>query len=291
MLTARSIAGRHGYRIDANQELLALGLTNLSSGLSQGFPISSSASRTAVPASLGSRTQLVSLVAAAFVVLSVLVLRPALAEIPRAALAAVIVSAAIAIIDVGGYRSLWRLSREEFLLALTTALGVIVFDVLVGVLIAVTLSIVVALRHIARPHDAILGDVPGLDGWVDVGAYPEAVTEPGLLVYRFDAPLFFLNAELFRDRVEQTLADNPGIEDWVVLDFEGVGALDTTAIDVIEGLIGRLIELEVATVAVARANDRVLARLERARLLRPDGELEVFPTINGAVRAWRQRGG
>ncbi|MGE3449333.1 MAG: SulP family inorganic anion transporter [Microbacteriaceae bacterium] len=289
VLTARSIAAGRGYRIDANQELLALGLTNLSSGLSQGFPVSSSASRTAVPASLGSKTQLVSLVASAFVVVTLLALRPLLAQIPRAALAAVIVSAAIAIIDVAGYRSLWKVSREEFALAVVAAFGVIVFDVLVGVLVAVTLSIVVALYRIARPHDAVLGDYPGLDGWVDVGAYPDAVTEPGLVVYRFDAPLFFVNADRFRDRVEQTLAENSGEEDWLVLDFEGVGALDATALDVLAEILHRLAGIGVGVVAVARANDHVLARLERAALLEPAGTLRVFPTINSAVRAYRQR--
>ena len=289
VLTARAIAAGRGYRIDANQELLALGLTNLSSGLSQGFPVSSSASRTAVPASLGSKTQLVSLMASAVVVVTLLALRPLLAHIPRAALAAAIVSAAIAIIDVAGYRSLWKVSREEFALAVVAALGVIVFDVLVGVLVAVSLSIVVALYRIARPHDAILGDYPGLDGWVDVGAYPDAVTEPGLVVYRFDAPLFFVNADRFRERVEQALAENPGEEDWLVLDFEGVGALDATALDVLVELVHRLADLGVGVVAVARANDRVLARLERVALVEPAGPLRVFPTINSAVHAYRQR--
>ncbi len=287
VLTARSIASGRGYRIDANQELLALGLTNLTAGLSQGFPVSSSASRTAVPAALGSKTQLVSLLAAASVVATLLGLGPLLAEIPRAALAAVIVSAAIAIIDLAGYRSLWRVGREEFVLAVVAALGVIVFGVLVGVLVAVTLSLIVALYRIARPHDAILGDYPGLDGWVDVGAYPEAVTEPGLVVYRFDAPLFFVNADRFRERVELTLADNPGENDWLVLDFEGVGALDASALDVLAELVESLPGLGVRIVAVARANDHVLARLERASLVQPSGVLQVFPTINSAVRAYR----
>lgn len=289
VLTARSIANGRGYRVDANQELLALGLTNLSSGLSHGFPISSSASRTAVPAALGSKSQLVSIVAAAFVIITLLVLRPVLAEIPRAALAAVIVSAALSIIDAKGYRSLWKVSREEFALAVIAALGVIVFGVLVGVLVAVSLSVVVAFYRIARPHDAILGDYPGVDGWVEVAAYPEAATEPGLVVYRFDAPLFFVNAERFRERVERALAENPGNEDWLVLDFEGIGALDATALDILGELLECLRDTGVEVVAVARANEHVLSRLERAGLLQPDGALRVFPTINAAVRGYRQR--
>ncbi len=289
VLTARSVAARHGYRIDANQELFALGMINLAAGVSRGFPVSSSASRTAVPASLGSKTQLVSIVASAFVVASLLTLRPLLAEIPRAALAAVIVSAAIAIIDLPGYLALWTVSRIEFALAVVTALGVIVFDVLVGVLVAVSLSILVALHRIARPHDAVLGDYPGLDGWVDARAYPDAVPEPGLLVYRFDAPLFFVNAEHFRERVEEAVASNPGDEDWLVLDFEGVGAIDATAVDVLAEFLQRVASLGVRVIAVARANEGVLDRLQRGGLTEPAGVLRVFPTINSAVRAYRRR--
>jgi MFS superfamily sulfate permease-like transporter len=110
-------------------------------------------------------------------------------------------------------------------------------------------------------------------------------------VYRFDAPLFFVNADHFRERVEQVLAENPGEEDWLVLDFEGIGALDATALDVLAELVERLADLGVGVVAVARANDQVLSRLDRAALLEPAGALRVFPTINGAVRAYRQRRG
>lgn len=287
VLTARSIAARHGYRIDPNQELLALGLTNLSAGVSQGFPVSSSASRTAVPASLGSRTQLVSLVACSVVVATLIVLSPVLGQIPRAALAAVIVSAAVAIIDVAGLRALWRVSREEAALAVAATLGVIVFDVLVGVLVAVSLSIVVALGRIARPHDAVLGDRPDLDGWVEIGAHPGARTEPGLLVYRFDAPLFFLNTERFRTRVLDALEANPGREDWLVLDFEGIGGLDASALDGLADLMEQIEAEGVARVAVARANQAVVRRLQSVGLLAPEGPLWNYPTINAAVRDFR----
>ncbi len=289
VLTARSIASRLGYRVDPNRELLALGLTNLASGVSQGFPVSSSASRTAVPASLGSRTQLVSLVAGSVVLATLLALSPLLGQIPRATLAAVIISAAIAIIDVPGYRALWRVSREEAVLAVAAALGVIVFNVLVGVLLAVSLSIIVALGRIARPHDAVLGDRPELDGWVEVDAHPSARTEPGLLVYRFDAPLFFLNTEWFRTRVIDALEANPGSEEWLVLDFEGVGALDASALDGLADLVEQLGRTGVGQIAVARANESVVRRLRRVDLVEPAGALRVYPTINAAVRAFRGR--
>lgn len=289
LLTARSIAAPRRQRIDPNQELLALGLTNLVSGLSRGFPVSSSASRSVVPASLGSSTQLVSIIAAASVVTSLTVARPLLEHIPRATLAAVIVAAAIAILDVHAFRSLWRLNREEAAVAVAAAAGVVVFDVFVGVVIAVVLSTSVALARVARPHDAVLGDAPGLDGWVDADAYPQAVTEPGLLVYRFDAPLFFINADRFSDRVEHMLADNAGQEEWLVLDFEGVGLLDSTAVEALVDLLDRLRAAGVTALSVARANERVLALLDRAELLEPAGPLAAYPTINAAVRAYRER--
>ena len=288
VLTGRAIGTRMGYRIDPNQELAALGVSNLCAGFSQGFPISSSASRTAVPASLGSKSQLVGIVAAAIVVATLLFLSPVLAEIPQAALAAVIIGAAIAIIDLAGFRQLWAVSRAEFVLAATAALAVMVFDVLIGVLIAVGLSLLVALGRIARPHDSILGAGQDLDGWVDAETYPNARTLPGLLVYRFDAPLFFANADRYRERLEQLVEENPGEEEWLVLDFEGVGEADTTAIDM---LVELLAEHESAgrVVAIARANERVLQRLERAELLEPTGSVVVYPTINSAVRAFRSR--
>ena len=155
--------------------------------------------------------------------------------------------------------------------------------------VAIVLSTLVAMAHVACPHDAVLGDLPGLDGWVDIDAYRQAVTEPGLLVYRFDAPLFFVNADRFCDRVEEVLADNAGDEEWLVLDFEGVGALDSTAADALAGLLVRLRATGIIHVGVARANHEVLGLLGRAELLAPVGPIVVYPTINAAVRAYRQR--
>jgi sulfate permease, SulP family len=289
VLTARAIAVDNKYRIEPNQELFALGMINLSAGLSQGFPISSSASRTAVPASLGSRTQLVSLVGSAFVIVTLLALRPVLSHIPRAALAAVIIYAAISVIDLDGFTDLWRISQKEFALAAIAVLGVIGLGVLPGIVIAVVLSIGVALSRIARPHDAVLGDLPGLDGWVDVDEHSAAITVSGLVVFRFDAPLFFLNAERFSDRVEQVLADNLGEVEWLVIDCEGIGEIDASAVDVLRDLLERLGQQRVQVVAVARANDFVLTRLQRAELIEPTGPLSVYPTINAAVRAFHQR--
>jgi len=287
ILTARSVGRRMHYRIEDNQELLALGTVNAAAGLSQGFPISSSASRTAVPAMLGSATQLVGLIAAASLAASLLFLRDVLARVPQPAIAAVILAAAIAIIDLAGFRSLWRLSWTEFGLAAATTLGVLVFDVLVGVAVAVGLSVAVAVYHIARPHDAVLGAGRDLEGWIDVDQGAEPL--PGLLVYRFDAPLFFANATRFHQRVGDLLEANPGDKEWVVLDCEGIGSLDSTAIDELDDLLTDLHTRGVHAIGVARANELVLAMLDRAGLLSPAGSIDVYPTINAAVRAFRRR--
>jgi high affinity sulfate transporter 1 len=289
VLTARAIAAKQGDRIDANQELIALGAINLTAGLSRGFPISSSASRTVVPATLGSRTQLVSLIGSAFVVVTLLALRPVLGHIPRGALAAVIIAAAIAIIDVAAFRSLWRLSRTEFGLAVVATLGVVVLGVLAGILLAVGLSVAVALQRMAKPHDAVLGDLPGLDGWVDTDEFPAATVIDGLLVFRFDAPLFFLNIDRFGDRLEEAIRESPGDEEWVVIDCEGIGSIDVSAVDGLRDLVERVTAGPTTLIAVARANDHVIARLQRAELLAPHGPIVEFPTINGAVRAFRDR--
>lgn len=290
VLTGRAIATRMGYRTDANQELAGLAAANLGAGILQGMPVSSSASRTAVAASLGGVTSLVNIVAAAVVGTTLLVAGGLLAAVPRAALAAVIVAAAFAIIDLPGFRALWRVSRTEFALAVVTSLGVMVFDVLVGVLIALALALVVAVGRMAQPEDAVLGARDDLDGWVPTTTDPRARTLPGLLVYRFDAPLFFVNAEHFRSRLETLLDDNPGEEEWVVLDFEGIGEIDATALDGLAEVADLLRARNVGTVAVARANHRTLDRLGRAGLLAPEGSIHHFPTINAAVTAFERRG-
>jgi sulfate permease, SulP family len=283
VLTARSVAARLGYRVNATQELFALGAINVASALSGGFAVSSSASRTAVPAALESKTQLVSLVAAAFVVVAILGFGPVLSQMPEPALSAVILSAGVAIIDVEGFRRLWSLSRLEFGIAVLAALSVMVFDVLTGVLLAVAASVLLALGRIAVPSDSILARADKLDGWVDAKEYHLATT-PGLLVYRFDAPLFFANANRFRERLANALQVNPGREEWVVLDFEGVGEIDATAIEMLEDLIAEH-EQAGLVIAIARANPRAIERLERSGLCRD----RRFPTINSAVKAFNER--
>ena len=227
--------------------------------------------------------------AAAFLATSLLLLRPLLAEIPQPALAAVIVAAAIAIIDIAGFAGLARFSRSELLLAVAAALGVMIFDVLTGVLIAVALSVVVALGKLARPHDAVLGQGVGLDGWVDAEAYEGSTTLEGLLVYRFDAPLFFANVGWFRQRLRRAMDRNPGAERWVVIDFEGIGSVDATAVEGLCELVDELHEQGVV-IGTARANHIVVGQLQRGGVIERIGDDNVHATINRAVQAFRETG-
>ncbi len=287
ILTARSISTKQGYGVDANRELVALGAMNVAGSMAGGFPMSSSASRSFVPAAIGSKSQLSSIITFVAVIAFLLVGRSVLAEIPRAGLAAVIVAAAFAVIDIDGFRRIAALSRSETALAAVTCLAVIGVDLLTGVLVAVGLSMLLTLGRVARPHDAILGEGAGLDGWIEVDD-ERAKPLSGLLVYRFDGPLFFANGEYFLERVRAAIDANPGEETTVVLDMEGIGSVDTTAVDNLEDLVVEL-EAKDMVISLARANTKVLDLLTRAGFVERLGSDRVFPTINAAVQDHRRR--
>jgi SulP family sulfate permease len=287
ILTARSISTKEGYDVDADRELFALGAMNAAGSVMGGFPMSSSASRSFVPTTIGSKSQLSSLVTFASVIGFLLVGGSILAEIPRAGLAAVIVAAAFAVIDIDGFRRIAALSRPEAALAAVTCLAVIGVDLLTGVLVAVGLSMLLTLGRVARPRDAILGAGVGLDGWIDVDD-ERAQPLRGLLVYRFDGPLFFANGEYYVERVRAALDANAGKETSVVLDMEGIGSVDTTAVDHLADLIDEL-EARGMVVGFARANRDVLELFANAGLIDRVGSDRMFPTINAAVDDHRRR--
>lgn len=287
ILTARSISTKQGYDVDADRELFALGAMNAAGSVMGGFPMSSSASRSFVPATIGSKSQLSSVVTFASVVGFFLVGGSILAEIPRAGLAAVIVAAAFAVIDIDGFRRIAALSRPEAALAGVTCLAVIGVDLLTGVLVAVGLSMLLTLGRVARPRDAILGAGAGLDGWIDVDD-ERAQPIRGLLVYRFDGPLFFANGEYYVTRVRAAIDANAGEETTVVLDMEGIGMVDTTAVDHLSDLIDEL-ENRGMVVGFARANREVLELFANAGLIDRLGSDRMFPTINAAVDDHRRR--
>jgi sulfate permease, SulP family len=288
VLTARAFAARGGYPVDANQELLALGAANLGAGLMRGFPISSSGSRTALGVAAGSRTQVYSLVSLACVVAVLLFAGPMLARFPTAALAAIVVYAATRLIDIAGFRRLAAFRRSELLVALAAFAGVLVFDILYGVLLAVGLSVAEMLHRVARPHDAVQGFVPGLAGMHDIDDYPQATTVPGLLVYRYDSPLFFANAEDFRRRALAAVENQREPVVWFVLNVEANVEVDSTGLDALEDLRAELVDRGVVF-ALARVKQDLLAALDAYGLTAAVGPDRVFPTLPTAVAAYRDR--
>jgi len=287
VLTARAFAVRHGQDIDANAELRALGVCNVGAGMMHGFPVSSSGSRTALGDAVGSRTQLYSLVTLALVLLVMLFGRGVLATFPSAALGALVVYAALRLIDVSEFKRLGRFRRRELVLALATTAAVLVFGVLYGVLVAIGLSILELLQRLARAHDGVLGFVPGVAGMHDIDDYPEADVVPGLLVYRYDAPLFFANAEYFRERAIAAVNDYPERVEWFVLNAEANVEVDLTALDALDQLRTEL-ERRGIVFAMARVKQDLRDSLSAAGLLDKIGEDHLYPTLPTAVDAYRR---
>lgn len=288
VLNARVFAARKGETIDANAELRALGLCNMGSAVCHGFPVSSSASRTALGELAGARTQMYSLVALSLLLAVMLFAHGLLASFPTAALGAMVVYAAVRLIDIAAFRRLAKFRRSELILALLTALAVLVFGVLYGVLAAVGLSILDLLRRVARPHDSVLGFVPGVAGMHDIDDYPQAQLEPGLLVYRYDAPLFFANAEDFRTRAMAAVDANPDPVRWFVLNAEANVEVDLTALDAVEQLRQDLARRGIVF-AMAHVTWHLREALDAAGLLDTIGEDHIFPTLPTAVQAYRSR--
>jgi len=286
VLTARSFARRRD-RVRANQEFLALGVANAGASLLHGFPVSSSASRTAIGVATGGRTQVYSLVAAGSVLAVLYVLGPLLARFPVAALGAIVIYAAIRLIDVAAFRRLLAFRRGELVIALAACAGVLAFNILDGVLLAVAVSVADLLVRVARPHDAVLGRVPGLAGMHDIDDYPAAKTVPGLVVYRYDAPLFFANAEDFRRRALDAAADGQAPVRWFVLNVEANVEVDFTALEAVDAVRAEL--ARAGTVfALARVKQDLLARLESFGLAGKIGADRLFPTLPTAIEAYEK---
>ncbi|MEU2108746.1 sulfate permease [Streptomyces sp. NPDC019507] len=287
ILTARAfVTDDDGPRLDSNQELLALGAANLGAGVLRGFPVSSSASRTALAQSAGARTQVYGLVAGAAVVAVLLFLSPLLRSTPTAVLGALVVYAAVRMIDLAGYRRLASFRRRELLLAVGCLVGVLVLGILYGVLVAVALSVAELLSRVARPHDAVQGLVPGVAGMHDVDDYPEARVVPGLLVYRYDSPLFFANAEDFRRRALAAVEQQEVPVRWFVLNTEANVEVDITALDSVDALREELAGRGIVF-ALARVKQDLRADLDAYGLTASVGEDRIFPTLPTAVEAYR----
>lgn len=285
VVESRAFAARRHQTVDSTQELLALGAANVGSSLLQGFPVSSSGSRTALGDMMGSRSQLFSLISLACVLATLLFLGPVLAAFPSAALGAVVVYAAYGLVDMPEWRRIARFRRSELILGLTTAISVLLFGVLTGIGIAVALSLLDLIRRMAHPHDGILGYVPGFAGMHDIDDYPEAVQVPGLLVYRYDSPLFFANTEDFTNRALAAVnAAHPPVR-WFVLNAESNVEVDLTAVDTLEVLRQALIGHDVVF-AMARVKQDLRARLRDAGFADVVGDELIFPTLPTAVAAY-----
>jgi len=287
VLTARAFAARDGAEIDANAELRALGVANVATGLTHGFPVSSSGSRTALGV-VGSRTQMYSLVVLTLVLAVMLWGRGVLANFPTAALGALVVFAAFRLIDFGEYRRLARFRRSELVLAVATAAGVVGLGVLYGVLAAVALSILDLLRRISHAHDSVVGFVPGVAGMHDIEDYPEAAPVPGLVIYRYDAPLCFANAQDFRRRALAAVDHNDGPVEWFVLNAEANVEVDLTALDAVDQLRDELSRRGIVF-AMARVKQDLRDSLAAAGLLAKIGEDRIYMTLPTAVEAFKNR--
>lgn len=286
VLTARAFATRRGETVDGTAELVALGAANLAAGLLRGFPVSSSGSRTAIGDAQGSRTQLHSLVAVALLIVVLIAGGALLARFPRAALGAVVIYAALRLIDISGFLRVARFRRSEAAISIVTMAAVLTVGVLDGVLVAVGLSVLDLLRRLARPHDAVLGYVPGVAGMHDVDDYPDAEPVPGLLVYRYDAPLCFANAENFRRRALAALDAEPEPPRWFLLNAEANVEIDSTAAETLEALHAELGRRGIV-LALARVKQDLRDDLRRAGLLELVGEERIFATLPTAVAAFR----
>ncbi len=282
---SRAYAARLGDRADPNQEMVGLGAANLAAGFFQGFPISSSGSRTPVAEAAGARTQITSVVGALAIAFLLLMAPNLLRHLPTAALAAVVIAAAIGLFEVTDLKRIYRIQQWEFWLSMICFAGVAVLGVIPGIGLAIAIAIVEFLWDGWRPHSAVLGRVHGVKGYHDITRYPDSRQIPGLVLFRWDAPLFFANAEFFKERALDAVTKSPTPVRWLVVAAEPVTSVDVTAGDTLaeldEALHAQGIEL-----CFAELKDPVKDKLKKFGLLAQLGENCFFPTVGAAVAGY-----
>jgi len=288
-LTARSLSGVGGYSLDADQEFLAVGAANVGSGLLQGIPVNGSQSRSFVQADAGGKTNLVGLICAVLVLVTLLFLTGLFERLPDAVLAGIVIVAGLGLFALDDFKALWRIRRSEFWLGTITVAAVLVLGMLGGIAFAIGLSLLVALARVVRPHTAELGQVEGTDTFRDVDRNPGARPVEGLLIYRIDDELFFANAAFFVRDVKQRLVDADPAATALVLDMEGVSDIDTTAIQQFDELLDDLDAADVS-VTMARVRRPVIDMLERSDVLDRLGGAAIFLEVDDAVDAYRRSG-
>jgi high affinity sulfate transporter 1 len=279
---SRTFAIRGGYKVDRNQELIALGIANIAAGLFQGFSVSSSASRTPVAEAAGSKTQITGVVGAICLAIVLWFAPMLLRDLPQAALSAVVISAGIAIFEIRGTLRLYQLRRFEFFLSIVCFCGVAILGVIQGIFSAVVLALIAFVWSAWRPHYAVLGRIDGIKGYHDVSRHPEARHIPGLVIFRWDAPLFFANAETFCEQVWQAVMTAPTTTRWVLVAAEPVTDIDLTAADAIAELDKTLCEAHIE-LCFAEMKGPTKDRLKRYGLFTKIGKDDFFPTIGQAV--------
>jgi high affinity sulfate transporter 1 len=285
---SRSYAARLRTKVDPNQEMVALGAANLASGFFQGFPVSSSASRTPVAEAAGATTQLTGVVGA-IAVATLLLFAPALLQdLPQTALAALVIAAAIGLTEIADLRRIYRIQRWEFWLSIACFAGVATLGAIPGIGLAIVIAVIEFLWDGWRPHSAVLGRVERVRGYHDITRYPDARLLPGLVLFRWDAPLFFANAELFHDRVMAAVAAAPAPVRWVVVAAEPVTSVDVTAADAVADLDD---ELHAAGIELcfAEMKDPVKDKLKRFGLFSRFGENTFFATVGEAVSTYLEK--
>ena len=287
--TASAFAARTGQEIHGNQEMIGIGVANLAAGLFQGFPVSTSGSRTAVAERAGAKTQFTGVTGAVLITLMIVLVPGLFRNLPQPALAAVVITASLSLADIPATVRLWRQRKTEFGLSIAAFLGVAVLGVLPGIAIAVGLSILNVFRRAWWPYDTELGRVGGLAGYHDVTMHPEAEHLPGLVIYRFDAPLIFANAKRFRDEVRRLASQEPKPV-WIIIAAEPMTDVDTTASDVLEEL-DEALNAEGISLVFAELKDPVREKIQRYGLTRTIDPRHFFPTIESAVTAFRQQSG
>jgi high affinity sulfate transporter 1 len=286
---SRTYAARLGESVDPNDEMIALGVANLATGFFQGFPVSSSASRTPVAEAAGARTQITGVVGAAAIAL-ILLLAPALLRtLPQAALGALVIAAAIGLVEVADLRRIYRIQRWEFWLSIACFAGVATLGAIPGIALAIVIAVIEFLWDGWRPHSAVLGRPRGVQGYHDITRYPDAELIPGLVLFRWDAPLFFANAELFHRRVLDAVRSARARVRWVVIAAEPVTSVDVTAADMLAELDERLRQ-DGIELCFAEMKDPVKDKMKRFGLFTRLGEQAFFATLDEAVQAFRAPG-
>jgi high affinity sulfate transporter 1 len=282
---SRVYAARTRTYVNPNQEMVGLGIANLAAGFFQGFPISSSSSRTPVAEAAGAKTQMTGVVGALAVALLLVVAPDLLQHLPSSALAAVVIASAIGLIEITDLRRIYRIQRWECWLSIVCTVGVTVFGAIEGIGLAIVIAVIEFLWDGWRPYSAVLGRADGVKGYHDIKRYPDARLIPGLVLFRWDAPLFFANAELFSDRVLDAVAASPTPVRWLVVAAEPVTSVDVTSADMLAELDDTLhaagIEL-----CIAEMKDPVKDKLKRFGLFARLGETAFFPTIGTAVDSY-----